>query len=649
VDGGIYADRSDYGQLNDTVTNDNLESGIYLYMSDSWNITRHTSYRNKNNIPSRYVNSVIKIKDSRFVNNTEHDLIPIRSPGENCLLDLSNVTGTGEKPIVSLNNSAYFIRNWNNNFSSLFLCEADYSVIDNVTLSNTDYKSNSIYIYDTDFSNFSNMDISKTLRGLYFQGSSDNRITNVSISNAAEEGVYIYNEASYNIFDNITIRNVEGDAFLISYYSRENTLINSIVENSSGYGIVLDTLDAGYNSSYIYNNFLNNTDNIFINNFEINFWNTTEQTGSRIYGNGIKIGGNYYANPSGTGFSETCTDSDRDGFCDLAYNITTNTSCVQGSTCGNNSDFLALSDEFPIYSCGDTITWDAVLYENLYCPGQNGLIIDADDIVLDCAGHTLWGDNTTGNDGIMSGNQNNITVKNCIIKHFDRSIELSVVTNSTIYNNTIDNYLGNSIYLSSVNDSNITANTVFSNVTGAVGAVTFSMTSTNNQFRDNYITGNDSVLLDIYGEANIIVNNTLLDYNGTSPQTVVALKGDYNYLQDNNFTSSGYIALQDNGNHNSIINNYIESRGNYAALDIYQTTNTTIRGNTAQSVGNQSITINEGTINLLENNIAESVSGDATSIKSSNYITIINQTSTSSDVGFYIQSSNNSIVIRTTY
>ena len=54
-----------------------------------------------------------------------------------------------------------------------------------------------------------------------------------------------------------------------------------------------------------------------------NNWNTTRQAGQRIYGSGTEIGGNYWANPSGTGYSQTCTDAVPvpDGFCDSAYTL----------------------------------------------------------------------------------------------------------------------------------------------------------------------------------------------------------------------------------------------------------------------------------------------------------------------------------------
>ncbi|MCH7535890.1 MAG: hypothetical protein IH948_09155, partial [Bacteroidetes bacterium] len=43
-------------------------------------------------------------------------------------------------------------------------------------------------------------------------------------------------------------------------------------------------------------------------------WNTTKQPGPNIVG-GPFLGGNFWSNPFGTGFSDNCIDTDKDGIC----------------------------------------------------------------------------------------------------------------------------------------------------------------------------------------------------------------------------------------------------------------------------------------------------------------------------------------------
>ena len=70
--------------------------------------------------------------------------------------------------------------------------------------------------------------------------------------------------------------------------------------------------------------------NVKVENTEGNIWNTTKSPGTNIL-QGPNLGGNFWANLEGTGFSQISNDSDSDGICDLPYNI-------------NGSDF----DYFPL-------------------------------------------------------------------------------------------------------------------------------------------------------------------------------------------------------------------------------------------------------------------------------------------------------------
>ncbi len=124
--------------------------------------------------------------------------------------------------------------------------------------------------------------------------------------------------------------------------TQNSTLSGNWLENNN-FGLIL------YNSSesLVYNNYLNNTNNTafeienivstIIQDPENNpdcIWNISKTEGLNIVG-GPYLGGNFWAKPDGTGFSQTHLDTDKDGICDLQYNITED---------GFNIDFLPLSD-----------------------------------------------------------------------------------------------------------------------------------------------------------------------------------------------------------------------------------------------------------------------------------------------------------------
>ena len=70
--------------------------------------------------------------------------------------------------------------------------------------------------------------------------------------------------------------------------------------------------------SHVRNNYLNNTDNGYFGPVEAGLLNYEKTAGPNIVG-GPFLGGNFWASPNGTGFSQTHPDTDGDGFCDEPY------------------------------------------------------------------------------------------------------------------------------------------------------------------------------------------------------------------------------------------------------------------------------------------------------------------------------------------
>ncbi|WP_269851005.1 PGF-pre-PGF domain-containing protein [Methanosarcina horonobensis] len=133
---------------------------------------------------------------------------------------------------------------------------------------------------------------------------------------------------------------LSGNSYGLVLYDMNNSFIydNTMVENSlAGMAIDLDQNEiwtrlglvgsmeypeSGNNT--IYNNHFKNINNTLINSEANNTWNISKTSGESIVG-GPYLGGNYWANPNGTGFSETCTDADKDGIADSSYEIVNGT------------------------------------------------------------------------------------------------------------------------------------------------------------------------------------------------------------------------------------------------------------------------------------------------------------------------------------
>lgn len=148
-------------------------------------------------------------------------------------------------------------------------------------------------------------------------------INNVANSNA-DTGFFITSSGN-NLTGNTANSNIYWGFALMG---SNNNLVNNTANSNSRYGLYF----LGSNN-LIYNNFLKNINNTYFAGSRNNSFNTTLQAGTNIMGGNL-IGGNFWANPSGTGFSETCIDTDLNGICDSAFTLAT-----------NNIDYLPLAKQ----------------------------------------------------------------------------------------------------------------------------------------------------------------------------------------------------------------------------------------------------------------------------------------------------------------
>ena len=58
------------------------------------------------------------------------------------------------------------------------------------------------------------------------------------------------------------------------------------------------------------------------------------------------------------------------------------------------------------------------LTDDLYCTDGKGIYINANDVILNGDGHTIYCTGASPGDGIYSSGKSNITIKNCVIKDF---------------------------------------------------------------------------------------------------------------------------------------------------------------------------------------------------------------------------------------
>ena len=277
----------------------------------------------------------------------------------------NNNTLDGNTFLNNTDNGIYLLSNNNtlvNNYASdnRIGIELESGAKNNVLDGNTILNSSEIGInllYSCNNNTITNNNLSMNAAGIYSWYSGNNKLNGNNISNNSGNGIYLGYSNSSTLSGNIVLYNGQGielqqssnntlidnrasynkgfDGLDLEFSSNNNTLLNNNFSNNKLDGIEIllsskNTLDGNIvldnyigiyltdsSDNTIYNNYFNNSNNTYFYGTNRNTWNIPRTAGTNILGNPY-LGGNVWANPQGTGFSQTCSDSNGDGICDLS-------------------------------------------------------------------------------------------------------------------------------------------------------------------------------------------------------------------------------------------------------------------------------------------------------------------------------------------
>ena len=141
-------------------------------------------------------------------------------------------------------------------------------------------------------------------------------------------------------------------------------------------------------------------------------------------------------------------------------------------------------------ACGDTIMGNTTLHQNLNDCGEVGLIIGADDIVLDCAGHTIKGTGIDESNGVRVSGRSGVTVKNCNVVNFFDGFRLNSSDANILADNTARGSVRIGFLLVSSDLNNLTGNAAVRNAGGGyiLAEGSDNNTVTNNTANKNFAT-----------------------------------------------------------------------------------------------------------------------------------------------------------------
>jgi parallel beta-helix repeat protein len=287
------------------------------------------------------------------------------------------------------------------------------------------------------------------------------------------------------------------------------------------------------------------------------------------------------------------------------------------------------------------------------------LVIGASNITLDCQKHSIAGAGNGGGTGISVGNQQNIEIRNCIVKNFAEGIGFFATTNSHLINDTaIGTRFAIGLYSSSGNTlrNNLAENTT-QNVFGLDGSSNYNTVTNNTAYNSqgagfivlrnsnyNTLTNNNAEK----ASAGFLVLNgttytTLSDNTASNSQQGFALNSDFNSIisnKANNDTvgfSVGYITTP--AAHNSLSGN--KSVNSTFAFNLEFAHNNTVTNNIALHSGQNGFGLKSSSFNTLTGNVARDSGGFGFILsQSSRNNTLSRNVSQNANYnGFYVDSS----------
>ncbi|MBI5332401.1 MAG: right-handed parallel beta-helix repeat-containing protein [Candidatus Aenigmarchaeota archaeon] len=257
---GLYL----YETYNNSLTQNRIYNsstpGISVVSSHQNNITENNVYNNSQYgiyITGSYG---LNVSNNTIAQNQIADLRLDAASAAHCNNIITNNTALGNKTILFYNNTV-FIANLSNT-AEIILCNADNSVVTNITMSDTDnISSNGLLILQTENLSIYNISLSNVYAGVYLYSSVNNSI---SYANMTDVYIGVYLSVSNNLslsWNNLTnlsygIYLSNSDAFFANTNYMNNISVNEIyLANGTlatgAYNISTNYLDFGISASNI--------------------------------------------------------------------------------------------------------------------------------------------------------------------------------------------------------------------------------------------------------------------------------------------------------------------------------------------------------------------------------------------------------------
>jgi parallel beta-helix repeat protein len=232
-------------------------------------------------------------------------------------------------------------------------------------------------------------------------------------------------------------------------------------------------------------------------------------------------------------------------------------------------------------------------------PDEKCIDIQADNVVLDCQGHTIYNSDHKAGIGIYTNGYSGITISNCYLYNWQKGVYIQNSNSNTITN----------IYGDVVEDMIKLVSSNYNTISNIGGYVTLWYSSSNNISNINVLillySSSDNNISYVNGRANLQYsnNNRLSNIMSSGSWHGIEIAGsNYNKISDSQVTNSGeygiYIYLSSN---NEISNVTLDS--NPVGIRVENSNNNVIRDSVIKNSGSYGIQIISSRNNQIYNNI----------------------------------------------
>jgi parallel beta-helix repeat protein len=208
-------------------------------------------------------------------------------------------------------------------------------------------------------------------------------------------------------------------------------------------------------------------------------------------------------------------------------------------------------------NCGDIITANTILHNDLTdCPGD-GIVIGADNITLDLNRHTIDGDAVQGadrlDDGIHNDGHGGVTIENGTIREFDRAVALDAASHNRLHGLTTTLNSGRAINV----DDGSNANHIYGNTASNNGRSGIALLSSDyNLVENNTLSGNVVAGMGGFTVRHSVIRHNVVSDNGDNGIFWGAGSED-NRIEDNTISGSPGFGVAVGGARNVVSRNHL--------------------------------------------------------------------------------------------